>query len=186
MCYVNALFAVFVFTLFQGLCFAQSPSSPCILRQELTSRGPGIVDKIFVAEGQEVKKGEKLLELDSRMLRAGVKEATAVVDAAKANQELATDAFQRVQKLEAGESVTESQKVESRIRLAQAKAALKQAEAALERIKIQLDDATIRAEIAGRARGVPTAIGLAVQVGQSLGRIEAPANSCVTPTPKTN
>lgn len=154
----------------------------CISRQELTARGMGIVQKYHVSDGDLVKKGDVIVEFDSRLLRAGVKEAQGATDAAKANVDLALDALTRIEKLKGSEAVTDQQLAETRIRLAQARAVNRQAEGALERVKAQLEDAIVRAEISGIVRGLPTILGAFVQVGQSLGRVEGNSLGCHTPT----
>lgn len=120
------------------------------------------------------------------MLKAGIKEASGAVDAAKGNVDLAEDAHARLSKLKGSEAVTEQQIAEAAIRLAQARAVHRQAQGALERLKVQLEDTVLRAEIAGTVRGLPTILGMAVQPGQSLGRIEAPPGACLPPPGKTN
>jgi membrane fusion protein, multidrug efflux system len=144
----------------------------CIKRQEITAKSMGIVSKYFVKDGEQVKKGDPLVEFDFRLLKAGLKEAQAILEAANANEELAKDAFDRVSKISANESVTAQQINEIRIRHLQAKAGKKQAEAALERIKIQVEDSTLRAIIPGIVRGIPSSLGVFAQPGQSFGRIE--------------
>lgn len=176
----------FVLCLVRALTFfgiaTAAEGAPCITRQELTARSPGIVERVFVSEGQEVKKGDKIIELDSRLYQAGLKEALAALDVARANEELASDSFARLRKLESGEGVSEQQLAEARLRSAQAKGLKRQAEAAAERVKIQLEDATIRARVNGRVHGIPTTLGLAVQAGQSLGRIDVvPPQNCLAP-----
>ena len=74
--------------------------------------------------------------------------------------------------------MSEQQVAEARIRLSQARALKRQAEAAAERVKVQLEDTLIRAEVAGRVQGLPTILGMVVQVGQSLGSVEANSAGC--------
>jgi RND family efflux transporter MFP subunit len=155
----------------------------CITRQELTARSTGIVQKYHASNGDAVRKGDPVIEFDSRLLRAGFKEAQAAVDAAKGNEELATDALQRLQKLQGGEAVSAQQVAEAKIRVSQARALRRQAEAAAERVKVQLDDTVLRAEIAGRVQGLPSILGMVVQVGQSLGSIEAGGSACASVPP---
>ncbi len=151
--------------------------TPCVTRQELTAHSTGIVKRYHVSNGDEVKKGAPIIEFDSRLLKAGYKEATAAVDAAKGNEELAADALSRLEKLAGSEAVSAQQVAEARIRLSQARALRRQAEAAAERVKVQLEDTLIRAQVAGRVQGLPTILGMVVQVGQSLGSVKAhPAN----------
>jgi multidrug efflux system membrane fusion protein len=151
---------------------------PCITRQELTARSTGIVQRYHASNGETVRKGDAIIEFDSRLLRAGYKEAQAAVDAAKGNEELAADGLGRLEKLQGSEAVTAQQVAEAKIRVSQARALKRQAEAAAERVKVQLEDTTLRAEVAGRVQGLPTILGMVVQVGQSLGSIEVLNSTC--------
>lgn len=153
---------------------------PCVTRQELTARSTGIVQRYHVANGDIVRKGDAIIDFDSRLLRAGYKEAQAAVDAAKGNEELAADALSRLEKLQGSEAVTAQQIAEAKIRASQARALKRQAEAAAERVKVQIEDATLRAEVSGRVQGLPTILGMVVQVGQSLGSIEVLNPTCST------
>ena len=152
--------------------------SPCVTRQELTAHSTGIVKRYHASNGDVVKSGAPIIEFDSRLLKAGYKEARAAVDAATGNEELATDALSRLEKLAGSEAVSEQQVAEARIRLSQARALKRQAEAAAERVKVQLEDTLIRAEVAGRVQGLPTILWMVVQVGQSLGSVEANSAGC--------
>ena len=149
----------------------------CVTLQELSARALGIVSRFHAADGATVKKGDPIVEFDSRLLRAGVKEAQGAADAAKANVDLAQDAADRLARLKDSDTITEQQAVEARIRVAQAKAVHRQAQGALERLRVQIEDTLLRAEIPGVVRGLPTILGMAVQPGQSLGRIESTAAS---------
>lgn len=171
---MKSIFVFLILSSFSWVGFA----APCIARQELSAKGPGIVSRVHVEDGQDVKRGEKLIEFDSRLLRATVKEAEGAFEAARAYEDLGLDTLTRLQKLAPGEAVSEQQLVESRIKLSQARAVRKQAEGALDRMRVQLEDATLKAEISGKVRGVPGSIGMAVQAGQSLGRVEAPPDFC--------
>ncbi|NBO37255.1 hypothetical protein EBU99_01595 [bacterium] len=160
---------------------------PCITRQELTARSTGIVSRYHASNGDTVRKGDPVIEFDSRLLRAGYKEAQAALDAAKGNEELAVDALTRLEKLQGSEAVTAQQIAEAKIRVGQARALKRQAEAATERVKVQLEDTLLRSEVAGRVQGLPTILGMVVQVGQSLGSIEVTQQNCsATPSVKSN
>ena len=151
---------------------AVSSAPPLITRQELTARQAGIVVRYLVSEGQLVKKGTVLVELDNRAIRAAIREAQAAKEVAQANEDLAQDAVNRLRELKKSDAATEQQLVEGQIKLAQARAGRKQAEAVRTRLEVQLEDTLLKAEIPGIVRGLPTILGLAVQAGQSLGRIE--------------
>lgn len=166
-----------------GLSPVAEGKTPCITRQELTARSTGIVQRYHVSNGDIVRKGDVVIDFDSRLLRAGYKEAQAAVDAARGNEELAVDALNRLEKLQGTEAVTAQQIAESRIRVGQARALKRQAEAAAERVKVQIEDASLRAAVSGRVQGLPTILGMVVQVGQSLGSIEVANPTCSVGAP---
>jgi multidrug efflux pump subunit AcrA (membrane-fusion protein) len=147
-------------------------AEPCGQRQELTARQPGIVQRYAVKDAQVVKRGDLIVEFDGRLQRAGLKEAEGAVEAAAANVELAKDALGRLEKLKGTDSIADNQIVETRIKLMAAQALHKQASGAFERVRIQAEDTRLRASISGTVRGLPNVLGMAVQAGQSLGRIE--------------
>jgi RND family efflux transporter MFP subunit len=181
---MRQFFGFFVVFLFLNIfSFRAAAKQPCISRQELTARSTGIVQRYHVSNGEIVRKGDPVIEFDSRLLRAGYKEAQAAVDAAKGNEELAADALLRLQKLKGSEAVSEQQLAEAKIRVSQARALRRQAEAAAERVKVQLDDSVLRAEVQGRVQGLPTILGMVVQVGQSLGSIEVTGQTCSAGSP---
>jgi|GEM_PF-621880 len=188
---VTSRAASLVASLITGLIvFGPTPTAeaagrpPCITRQELTARALGLVSKFHVSDGEAVRKGDAIVEFDGRRLRAGMKEAQGAVDAAKGNIDLAEDGYERLSKLKGGDSITEQQVAEARIRVAQAKAVHRQAQGALEGLKVQLEDTVLRAEIAGTVRGLPSILGMAVQPGMSLGRVEAPPGGCASESRK--
>ena len=159
---------------------AESTSNAgCFVRQDLTAKSQGFLSRVLVRDGVSVKIGDALIELDSRILRNGKREAVAAVDQAKANEALAKDGVKRLQKMSGAESVTEQEMFQAKVRSSQAEAARKQAEAALERVEIQISDTIIKAEINGVVRGLPGVLGMFVQAGQSLGRIEADNQTCL-------
>lgn len=169
------MFGIFILNCRSNLAFAKQS---CVTRQELTARSIGIVQRYHVSNGDMVRKGDAIVEFDSRLLRAGYREAQAAVDAAKGNEELASDALTRLEKLQNGEAISAQQVAEAKIRVSQARALKRQAEAAAERVKVQLEDAILRADVAGRVQGLPTILGMVVQVGQSLGSIEVVGSTC--------
>lgn len=156
----------------------KKPGEQCISRQDLLARAPGFLQKVYVADGSMVKKGDTIIELDNRLHATGHKEAKAGLDAAKANLALARDGYERIKKMKGSDSVSEQELFASKIRTEQAKAAFDQAEAVFERTGIQYEDTIIRAAVDGQVRGLPHVLGMYVQAGQSLGRIEVKGTNC--------
>ncbi len=112
-------------------------------------RVPGRIERYFVEEGQSVRKGDPLVQLDDRDYRAQVARAEAQVALAKAQWELAEAELQRVRSLRA-QGVASQQELdvqESRARVA--RAALAQAEAELQQARVNLDYTLLRAPTDG-------------------------------------
>ncbi len=156
----------------------KTDAGECYTRQDLAARSNGFLARVLVRDGQPVKAGDLIAELDSRLLKTGVREAKAGVAAAKANVDLARDGWQRLQQLAATKTASQQELIGAQIRLSQAQAQYEQAKALLERTEIQLDDTKIKAEIDGQVSGLPLVKGLYVQAGNSLGRVEAAASAC--------
>ena len=169
---IAPLFAAITLCLTASVAQANTASRGCFTRQEITAKTMGVLQKVYVRNGDVVKKGDLLLELDSRLARTALKEAQAGMEIAQANLQLAEDGVKRLEKIQGSESFAEQQYVEAKLKLAQARAAKLQAEAATERMRAQLDDSLLRAELPGTVRGLPTILNMFVQTGQSLGRVE--------------
>ena len=151
-------------------------SDQCYTRQDLSARAPGFLAKVYVKDGDLVKAGDILAEMDHRLLSAAVKEAEAGVAAAKAQLSLAEDAHNRLEKM-AG-SVSAQELFGAKVKVEQARAQLAQAQAVRVKAGIQLSDAFIKAKVDGRVSGLPRVKDLFVQAGRPLGHIEAALTNC--------
>lgn len=112
-------------------------------------RVPGRIERYFVEEGQSVRKGDPLVQLDDRDYRAQVARAEAQLALAKAQWELAEAELARVRTLHR-QGVASRQELdihESRARVAQA--AVQQAEADLRQARVNLDYTILRAPTDG-------------------------------------
>ena len=111
---------------------------------------PGRVNAVPVAEGDTVKQGQVIAELDRRPLEDQRRQAAAAVEQAKAALENARLNLQRNQQLfdrgiAAGKEVEDAKKD-----LASARAALEQANAGLNTADRQIERASVRSPIAGQ------------------------------------
>ncbi len=112
-------------------------------------RVPGRIERYFVEEGQSVRRGDPLVQLDDRDYRAQVARAEAQLALAKAQWELAEAELDRVRTLRR-EGVASQQELdvqESRARVA--RAAVQQAEAELDQARVNLDYTILRAPMDG-------------------------------------
>ena len=114
----------------------------------------GILTRVNFREGDEVKAGQVLFEIDPRPFRAAADAAEAQLAKDQAQYEAARRQADRYVKLANDKSVTESE-AESFVATARALAATIQADKAqIEAVRLNLDYATIRAPISGRTGGL--------------------------------
>ena len=100
-------------------------------RLKVASRITGFIEKITVDEGDIVKPGDTLVEIDNAQVEAAIKGADAAVLAAKADLLDAKDDVKRIEKLVKSKTVAEDDLRNAEVRRAQAAATLATAEADL-------------------------------------------------------
>lgn len=122
------------------------PAQPFIA---VGSRVAGRIDHYFVEEGDRVRAGQPLVELDSTPFRAAVDQARASLVSARAQRNLAEAELQRAKNLSAQGVLSQDDydRRESEARVARARVA--ELEAALDRTQTDLEDSVIRAPTDG-------------------------------------
>ena len=98
-------------------------------RLKVASRITGFIEKITVDEGDIVKPGDSLVEIDNAQVEAAIKGADAAVLAAKADLLDAKDDVKRIEKLVKSKTMAEDDLRNAEVRRAQAAATLATAEA---------------------------------------------------------
>jgi membrane fusion protein (multidrug efflux system) len=177
------------------------------IRSELASKLLGTVEAVHVREGDLVKKGDPLVLIDPRQVRAGFRGAEAGLseaekglaaarsnrDAALASEKLALATYERYLNLSKDDSVSVQEFDEVEARYQQARAALEQAEAVVEgaaaRVKqaeaavatarINKKDAVIRAPHDGIITGKTVDSGDLAKPGMPLLTLETTEGFCV-------
>ena len=143
---------------------------------------PGVVEKVCVVAGQEVKKGEPLFKLDTRALEAARSERLAAIETAKANRRKSRAELQNAQNnLRFAESLTDSRSMSaeelanrkiavevSSAAVAGSDAAIVSAEAGLKTVETDLERSTVTAPISGRVLQVRIRAGEYAPAGASL------------------
>jgi RND family efflux transporter MFP subunit len=129
---------------------------------------PGIVARIAVERGDDVKQGVLLLALDSGAAAAGVAQAEAGVQAARAQLSLAEDALARVTRIRGEEGASEAQAFQAKAQRDLAAAQLAASEAQLRRARVGLDHHFLRAPFAGLVTHIPEGTGITVGAGTPL------------------
>lgn len=112
-------------------------------------RVAGRIDRYFVEEGQSVKKGDSLVQLDDRDYRAAAAATEARIASARANQALADADLARGRALR-NQGVISQQEYDVLVnKAAVARAAITQLEAELTESRVNLDYTTLRAPADG-------------------------------------
>jgi membrane fusion protein (multidrug efflux system) len=118
-------------------------------RSELVARWPGRVEAILALEGQNVRRGQPLLRLETDYLKLNVSRTEADLERAKASALQAEQDFGRKQELWNRKSIPQASFDRSQAASAEAKAALAAAQAAVDLGKKQLQDAVLVAPLDG-------------------------------------
>ena len=117
---------------------------------EVRPQVSGVIEKRLFEEGQEVKAGQALYQIDDRTYRANVASAKAELARAQATLKSNTLRAERIQKLLERRSVSQQEYDEAKAALDENRAAVAAARANLQSAQINLDYATIEAPIDGR------------------------------------
>ncbi len=129
---------------------------------QISSSISGIVQQLLVKEGQDVKKGEILLQIDPAEFRAQVRRAQAGLDVAKANLEQASSQWNRAKQLYKSELISEQEYQTARTNHLLSQAQVKEAKANLEQALDQLQKTRITSPIQG------TIIQINVEPGENV------------------
>lgn len=117
---------------------------------ELRPQVSGILRRRLFTEGQQVKQGQGLYQIDPSVYRVEVKSAQATLERRRAGLELAKREAERQQALLKGGAVTVQSAESAQTTYALAQADLAEAEAALTRSELSLGYSSLVAPIAGR------------------------------------
>ena len=185
----NGIFILTAMILSQPLLAADVPA---ILqwsqRVELSVPVSGVVQSVNVDAGDQVKKGQVLLSLDTAIYQAKVAEIHASLSRLTAEAAEAKRDFERIQELHARTVVATAELDQSRLRLTRAEAVLAEARANLRQQQKVLETASVRAPfdavvVVRQAQpGMSVAAGLQSPVllvlaksGEMLARLNLPA-----------
>ena len=110
----------------------------------------GTLQRVAFREGDEVKEGQILFQLDPRPYRASLEQATAILERDRAQASNAAQEAKRYASLVEKEYVTAQQYEQIRTNAAASQATLAGSQAAVDQARLNLQYATIRAPISGR------------------------------------
>lgn len=109
----------------------------------------GKVAKIYVEEGDKVREGQLLAELDTRATRLQLEQAEAALAVAEANHKDAKRNMERMERLSKEKAVSDQQYEKIRLAYEAADAQLQQAKAAVNLARHQLDVSMMKAPFSG-------------------------------------
>jgi HlyD family secretion protein len=129
---------------------------------EVRPRIAGIVERIRVEAGDEVKIDQPLVEIERELLASQVREAEASLREARVERHYAKIELDRLEELRAGGAASLQKHDDARSRYERAQAMVARAQAGLDTLSTQLSYATVRSPLAGRVLEVYTEEGNAV------------------------
>ncbi len=124
----------------------------------------GIITRILFKEGDDVKAGQPLFEIDSRSYQATLEQAQAVVARDRAQLASATSDVSRYSALVDKNYVTSQQMEQVKTTAESMKATLASDEALAQQARLNLQYATIRAPISGRAGSLQARVGYLARI----------------------
>jgi multidrug efflux system membrane fusion protein len=136
-------------------------------RVNVTSRVNGEITQVLFREGQEVKAGDKLFQIDPRQFNIALEQAEATKEKDEAQLQSAQLDLQRYSQLLPQGFQTRQSYDQQRATVGQLQATIKVDQAQIENAQINLDYALIRSPIAGRTGQRVVDVGNVVQTGQN-------------------
>ena len=116
---------------------------------QLGPTASGVISRVHVAEGDRVKKGQVVFQLDARDALLRKQQAAAALEAAKVNLRATQVEFDRTKALFEQNAVVRAQWDQMQARLEAAQVGVKQGEAALAMAQKGVADATVRSPLDG-------------------------------------
>jgi HlyD family secretion protein len=126
------------------------------------SRIPGIIEKILVAESDDIALGQPLVEIERDLLASQVREAEAALREARVEHHYAKIEVDRFDELKRGGAASEQSRDQALSRHERAAAAVARAQANLDTLSTQLTYAKVVSPLAGRVLDIPVEVGSAV------------------------
>ncbi|MDF9796563.1 membrane fusion protein (multidrug efflux system) [Catalinimonas alkaloidigena] len=135
---------------------------------ELRPQVAGYITNIYVEDGQEVKKGERLYEIDRRKYQASYQQAQANLESSKANLEKVKKDLERYERLNEQEAIATQRLDYARTDLETARSQVASAKAQLESASTDLTYSVINAPFSGTVGISQVRVGAQVSPGQPL------------------
>ncbi|PVY37316.1 efflux RND transporter periplasmic adaptor subunit [Pontibacter virosus] len=135
---------------------------------ELRPQVSGYITNIFVQDGQRVKKGQKLYEIDQNKYQAGIQQAQASLQSAKANLARAEKDLERYERLAERDAIARQQVDYARTEVQTARAQVSAAQAQVRSASTDLSYSVINAPFSGVIGISQARVGAQVSPGQPL------------------
>ena len=126
---------------------------------EVGSRVSGVLQRLHVTVGDQVRRGALLAELDPTEFEARYEQANAMLETAGVERDFAVQQYERAQGLIREQVIAQTEFDEAERQFRATAAREREAEAALSSARIQLDYTKIRAPISGVVATVSTQVG---------------------------
>jgi membrane fusion protein, multidrug efflux system len=133
----------------------------------IRSRIDGVIDKVAVTEGQEVKAGDTLFVFDTRQLQALLRQAQANRDKDISQLEQARRELARLQPLAERDYATKSALDQQQTNVRSLEGSVSFDEAAIESLDVQISYATINAPIDGRIGSIASKTGSSIKANDT-------------------
>lgn len=117
---------------------------------ELKSRVTGYLDKVYVKDGDLVKRGELLFTIDARPYKAELDRAVGILEQARSRAERARNDLARGDKLHQSRAISEEEYDARAKAVTESAATLRTLESAVEAARLNLEFTQVRAPINGR------------------------------------
>jgi membrane fusion protein (multidrug efflux system) len=128
----------------------------------------GSVTGIYFEDGQAIRKGQKLYQIDQQQIRASVDQATANLRVAESNERLAMKDAERYRELDKNEAIAKQVLDNALAKLETAKLQVEAAKAAVDQLRSELKYTTIYAPISGTIGISMVRLGVLVTSNQTL------------------
>ena len=135
---------------------------------ELRPRAGGYVQRVAYKEGQDVKQGDLMFQIDPRPYRAALDNALAQLARARVAQRLETIRNKRAQSLIEDNAISHEELDLRRAAQAQSAADVQAAEAAVATAKLNLSFTEVRAPVSGRASRALLTVGNLATADETL------------------
>jgi membrane fusion protein, multidrug efflux system len=131
------------------------------------SRIDGVIDKVAVAEGQDVKAGDPLFIFDTRQLQANLRQSEANLAKDTAQLDQAKRELARLEPLAQRDFATKSSIDQQRATVGSLDASVASDHAAIDAMHVQISYATISAPIAGRIGSISFKTGSSIKANDT-------------------